>query len=374
MIQFYRGLKSQYNYPTSLQDAIYFATDTGEILVNGVNYSTDGQKVKDVTYNGTSNILTFTKADDTTVIIDFGNKLLSDEDRTAIDRLKEALEGAGFTANYETSLDPELATITAIGGIPAGTKVSAYKDRPLSRVIDDLLFPTVQPTIEAPKATLALKSGKASIREIGSNAPVAADFTTTWNAGSIKIGSKVQATRAGDKQSDILYKTSEANVVTSEITKVVAGTTNYYYKVTYATGPTPLDSKGNTATNYVALPAGSVVSNAVAIYGVYPFFGTTTNPNITDGTVTKLPLTNSTSFTCTLAAESATSKHVIKIPHTITKFELKDPFGNWAVQPLESFVKTTENIDINGTSVTYNVYTRNQGQNGATEFRITYSK
>lgn len=376
MIQFFRGLRSKYNYPSNsaLQDAIYFASDTGEILVNGVNYSTDSQKVKDVEFDSSNNILTFTKADDTSLVVNFGNKLLSDEDRAAIDNLKEALEGAGFTANYETNLDPDLATITALGGIPAGTKVSEYKNKPISKVIDDLLFPTVQPTVVVPKATLVLKSGVASIREIGSDAPVAANFTTTWDAGSIKIGTNVQNTRAGEKKSDVLYKNTESNVVTATVEKVATGTTLYYYKVYYTAGPAPLDSKGNAATNYTALPEGSVVSSSVSVYGVYPFYASTTDTNIAEGTVSKLPLTTNTKFTCTLAAESATQKHVFKIPHTITKIELKDPFGNWANQPLEDFVKTTESINVNGTDVTYNVYTRNQGQNGETEFQITYSK
>lgn len=376
MIQFYRGLKSKYTYPsnTVLKDVVYFATDTGEILVNGINYGSDTEKIKNVEFNSSTNILTFTKADNSTVKVEFGDKLLSDEDRVAIDNLKEALEGAGFTANYETDLDPQLATVTALGGIPAGTTVSTYKGKPLSKVIDDLLFPTVQPTIQEPSVALALKTGKASIREVGTDGPIASDFTTTWNPGTIKIGNTVQNTRAGNKTSDVLYYTVEANEVGTTPIKLTLGTTNYYYKVYYAEGPQPLDSKGGNASGKTPLTAGSKVSSAVAIVAVYPFYATTTNVDIENKTVSKLTLTNSTSFTCTLAAESPSSKHVFKIPYTVTKIELKDPFGNWSNVPLEGFDKTSENIDVNGTSVNYNVYTRNQGQNGSTEFRITYSK
>ena len=354
MIQFYRGLRSSYDYPTNtkLQDAIFFATDTGELLVNGVNYGIDSQKIEDVQFDETTGILTFTKGDGSTLQVD----------------------GLKFTSNYETNLDPELATLTAIGGIPAGTQVKKYKDKPLSNVIDDLLFPTIQPTAVAPKVTLSLKSGQNSVREIGSNSPVVSNFTTSWDAGSIKIGNSVQATRAGEKQSDVIYRGVEANVVNDEPTKVTKGATQYYYKVYYSKGPDPKDSKGNAASSLVALPEGSIVSSAVTINGVYPFYANTTTDNIANGTVTKLALTNSTSFTTTLAGESATVKHTFKLPHLITKIELKDPFGNWVAQKLEEFPKTTENIDVNGTSVEYNVYTRNQGQNGATEFKITYSK
>lgn len=372
MIKFYKGLKAKYTYPsnTVLTDAIYFATDTQEILVNGESYGNDNIKIKDVTWNGDTNILEFTKGDDTKLTVNFGDKLLSDADRAAIENLKEALEGAGFTANYETDLDPELTTVNALGGIPANTPVSKYKSKPLSKVIDDLLFPTIQPTIVAPSINLSLKTS--TVREMFTNTPVLSEFTLTWNPGSIKIGSKSQGTRAGAKTAEKVYMGTETNEVTSTPGTIIGSTSNYYYKVEYAEGPQPLDSKGGNATTG-KLPAGSLTSSAVTVYGVYPFYATTTDANITNKTVTKLPLTKEKIFTVTLAAEASDSKHVFKLPHTITKIELKDPFGNWVSQKLEEFPSTTETIDVNGHDTTYNVYTRNQGQNGTTEFRITYN-
>lgn len=373
MIQFYRGLKAKYNAAT-MQDALFFATDTGELLVNGVNYSVDQVKLKDVAFDTSVNKLTFTKGDDTTFEVNFGDKLLSDADRSAIENLKEALEGAGFTAIYDTKLDDNIATTEKLGGIAAGTKVSALKGRKITEVLDDLIFPTVQPTKTDPSVSLSLKSTYKNIQEVGANGPVLNNFTTTFNQGTIKIGNTTTGVRAGAKTSDLIYAGTESNPVTETAGVVTLGTTNYFYKVNYAAGDEPKDSKGNPATSFTQLPAGSKVSSALPIYGVYPFYGTTTDTNIVNKTVTKLTLTKDLSFTCTLAAEAADSKQVIKIPHTVTKIELKDPFGNWVAQPLEEFPKTTENIDVNGTSVVYNVYTRNQGQNGATEFRITYTK
>lgn len=371
MIKFYKGLKSKYNYPsnTGLQDAIYFAEDTGELLVNGMNYGIDTEKVKDVTKTGSE--LVFTLADGTTKKIDIG---IDESTSAAIESLKGLLDENGklnIDTLYHPGVDDELTVLEKVGGVAAGTTAASLKGKSLSSMFDEILFPTVQPTKIDPSVSIALKNGVSNTREIGSNAYEATDFTTTWNPGSIKIGSTVQNTRAGNKESEVVYATSESNGLPA---KVVAGTTNYYYKVYYAKGPDPLDSKGNAASSLTALAAGNKTSSALATYGVYPFYATTTANNINEGTVTKLPLTNSTSFTCTLAAESATSKHVFKLPHNVTKIELKDPFGNWANQPLNEFPKTTESIDVNGTNVTYNVYTRNQGQNGSTEFRITYSK
>ena len=369
MIQFFKGLKSSYQYPSNprLQDAIYFATDTGELLVNGVNYGNDAVKVVDVTSSDSN--LVITMANGTTKSIPIG---LDQATQDAIQTLKGLIDEDGnlkISLQYQSKMADSLTTLETIGGIAAGTTAESLKQKTLSEVFDDLLFPTIQPTAQDPSATLTLTT--TNIREVGSKAPNANEFIANWNPGKILIAGQTQANRAGEKQSGVIYANTEA---TGMPDKVTLGSTNYYYKVTYAKGPNPLDSKGHAATSLVALPAGSILSAAVYVYGVYPFYATTTDANIANGTVTKLPLTNSTSFTCTLAAESATNKHTFKLPHTVSKIELKDPFGNWVTQTISEFPKTTENIDVNGTTVSYNVYTRNQGQNGATEFRITYTK
>lgn len=212
-------------------------------------------------------------------------------------------------------------------------------------MFDELLFPTIQPTADAPKATLALKS-YANLQEVGAIAPTEANFTKTWNQGSIKIGATVKDVRAGAKERDVLYYgTSESNTELPE--KVAAGNTNYYYKVYYAEGPQPLDSKGNNATSLTKLAAGSTVSTAVAVTGVYPFYS-----GLSVQGVSKLALTNSTSFNTTIGAEGNTpGKHVIKLPHTITSIIARDPNFGDSPNILDNFTKTTENIDVNGNQV-----------------------
>ena len=362
MIQFYRGLRAKYTYPEGFVDAIYFATDSGEILVNGISYGIDQEKVKGVTKVGSA--LVFTMANDTTSTIDIG---IDENTAAAIEALKGLLDENGqlnISLQYQSKMDDSLATITTLGGIAAGTTAGALKKKTLSEVFDDLLFPTVQPTITGPSASLSLKT--TNIREVGSAAPAASEFNASFSQGTIKIGSATQNPRAGAKTSDSLYI-----VKGQEIPTVVAlGTTNYYYEASYAAGAIPKDSKGNPATNATALPEGSVKSGAVPVYGVYPFYA-----NVANETVTRLPLTKDLKFKVSLAAEGP-NKHVIKIPHTITKFELLNTLsGKYELFDSGSFNKTTEEIDVNGTSVTYNVYTRkDSGFNGASEFQITYSK
>lgn len=371
MIKFFRGLRASYTYtaenPGNLLDALFFATDTGELLLNGKLYGSDGKRVKDVKFDSSTNTFTFTKEDDSTVVVNLGDKLLTDADRTLLNNVSDMFEGGQMNVTYNSGLDDAVATVEKLGGIAAGTTVSQLKGQTISKVLDTLIFPTIQPTITAPSASLSLKSGVSNIKEVGATGYTTKDFTSAFNQGAIKIGASTQGPRAGAKSSDVIYAGSEANGIPAAIT---VGTTNFYYKVQYNEGPAPLDSKGNPAASYTALPAGSVTSSAVATYGVYPFYA-----NIKNAEVSKLPLTKDLTFTATLAAEGP-NKHVFKLPHVVTKIEMLNTLSNkYEVYALENFTTGTEEINVQGANVNYNTYTRNDaGFNGETTYRITYSK
>lgn len=368
MIKFFRGLKAKYTYtsenPGSLLDALFFATDTGEILLNGQPYGTG---IRDVEFDSATNTFTFTKADNSTVVVNLGDKLLTDADRTLLDNVANMFEEGQMNVTYNSDLDSTVATVEKLGGIAAGTTVAQLTGKTISEVLDTLIFPTIQPTVTSPSASISLKSGISNIKEVGSDGYVVDNFNTSFNRGTIKIGATTQNSRAGEKISDVVYAGSEANGIPE---KVTLGTTNFYYKVSYAAGPSPLDSKGNPATAYTALPAGNVVSTALAVYGAYPFYANTTNDE-----ATKLPLTKDLTFVATLAAEGP-NKHIFKLPHTVTKIEMLNTLsGNYEVYGLENFTTGTETIAVQGVDVTYNTYTRNDaGFNGETTYRITYSK
>lgn len=371
MIKFFRGVRANYNYntenPGNLLDALFFATDTGELLLNGKLYGSDGEKVKDVKFDSSTNTFTFTKADDTTVVVNLGDKLLTDADRTLLNNVSDMFEGGQMNVTYNSGLDDAVATVEKLGGIAAGTTVAQLKGQTISKVLDTLIFPTIQPTITPPSASLSLKSGVSNIKEVGATGYTTEDFTSAFNQGAIKIGTSIKSPRAGAKLSDVIYAGSKANGIPNTVT---AGTTNFYYEVNHAEGPAPLDSKGNPAASYTALPAGSITSSAVATYGVYPFYA-----NIKNAAPSKLPLTKDLTFKATLAAEGP-NKHVFKLPHVVTKIEMLNTLSNqYEVYALENFTTGTEEITVQGANVNYNTYTRNDaGFNGETTYRITYSK
>lgn len=87
MIQFFKGTKSQYTSASKQSGAIYFLTDTGEIIIDGVNYGVDLDKVKDVNFDSATNTFTFTvlkNGVESTVTANLGDKLLTAEDRKTL--------------------------------------------------------------------------------------------------------------------------------------------------------------------------------------------------------------------------------------------------------------------------------------------------
>jgi hypothetical protein len=229
MIKFYKGDAAKYN-PEEHGEGIYFTNDTSEILHNNISYS--GKK-------------------------DYTSSL---EDKT-----------------LETSYD--------IGGIKKGTKVEDLEGKTYNDLFDEILFPTVYPTFVDVSASISLKPGKAATREIGSAAPKADDFATSYNPGSIILNGVKQADRGGAHDTDnsfIYYGNNADNRVLPTI--VSEGNTSYKYRAAYAQGPQPIDSKKNDYDRF--LDAGTVDSDAFNVNGTWPWYAST----VTAGSLTKQSL------------------------------------------------------------------------------------
>ncbi|MED9948674.1 MAG: hypothetical protein U0J50_10530, partial [Peptacetobacter hiranonis] len=207
----------------------------------------------------------------------------------------------------------------------------------------------------------------------GASVPVAASFNKGYNPGAIKIAGVKKQNRGGGLKSDESFIYIN-NTPTNKIfpTEIPEGSITYKYRVAYAQGPQPLDSKGN---NYqTPLPAGTVDSAAVTINGVYPYF---TN-NYNNEVFAKLTLTTSNTLSAVKFKAEGPNKHTFKIPakYTLTKVELLNTLsGKYENYGIDKFTKTTENIEVQGKQVSYAVYTRNDaGFNGESTFNITFSK
>lgn len=345
----FSGLKASYKPATDHLDKLYFATDTHELLVNSTSYSGG---IKAVSIEGTTLKIT---------MIDSSSKTVN---------LAEILK-------YKSALADDIATVNALGGISAGTTVAQLKNKTFSQLFDELIFPTVNPTFEAPIAYLSLKSTSTPIiQEVGTtgaSVPVAASFNVGYNPGAIKIAGVKKQNRGGalNSNSSFIYIN---NVPANKNfpTEIPEGSIIYKYRAAYAQGPQPLDSKGN---NYqTPLPAGTVDSAAITINGVYPYF---TNKDNNEA-FAKLALTTSNTLSAVKFKAEGPNKHIFKLPvkYTLTKVELLNTLsGKYENYGTDKFTKTTENIEVQGKQVKYTVYTRNDaGFNGESTFNITFSK
>ena len=346
----FSGLKASYKPAADHLDKLYFATDTHELLVNGTSYSCG---VSAVSIEGTT--LKITMVDSSSKTVD----------------LVEILK-------YKSALADGIATVNALGGIPAGTTVAQLKNKTFSQLFDELIFPTVVPTFEGPTASLSLKSVSTTptVQEVGTtgaSVPVAASFTTSYNPGAIKIAGVKKQNRGGDLKSNESYIYINNTPSNKKFpTEIPEGTTIYRYRASYAQGPQPLDSKGN---NYqTPLPAGEVYSGPIVITGVYPYFANKDN----NAVFAKLPLTIFNNISPVKFKAEGPNKHAFKLPakYTLTKVELLNTLsGKYENYGIDKFTKTTENIEVQGKQVSYTVYTRNDaGFNGESTFNITFSK
>lgn len=125
----------------------------------------------------------------------------------------------------------------------------------------------------------------------------------------------------------------------------------------------------DTTTKTSTIPSNSKTLN---VTGVYPYY--TNKDNIT--AFAKLALTTNKTLDVTFVAETASNKHAFKIPakFNVTKITLLNTLsGKYEDYSVSRFSVTTETINVQGTNVQYKVYTRNDGTNGSSSFKITFA-
>lgn len=125
----------------------------------------------------------------------------------------------------------------------------------------------------------------------------------------------------------------------------------------------------DTTTKTSTIPSNSKTLN---VTGVYPYY--TNKDNIT--AFAKLPLTTNKTLDVTFVAETASNKHTFKLPSkfNVTKITLLNTLsGQCENYDVSRFSVTTETIDVQGTGTQYKVYTRNDGTNGSSSFKITFA-
>ena len=202
--------------------------------------------------------------------------ILTNNDNTQIN-----VTGLSTSILYNTTLSPSLAS-NGVGGISGGTTVAQLSGKTLINILDNLIFPTVNPTFTSP--SYSINDGLSSLLEITSGIttfPVT--ITGTFNRGTILLNGQTQDFRAGTAttytfigQSIPTLVTQAGNTYSLTLT-AQTGLMSYISTVNYVQGPQPYDNKGNPySTPY---PAGSLSANH-SFEGVYPLYATIYNGNL----------------------------------------------------------------------------------------------
>lgn len=165
------------------------------------------------------------------------------------------------------------------------------------------------------------------------------------------------------------------NTVKVDITGPTANATFASMPVYYACsnlGKTSEEHK--SVAKYTITKTSSTPSNSktLNVTGVYPYY--TNKDNIT--TFAKLGLTTNKTLDVTFVAETASNKHAFKIPakFNVTKITLLNTLsGKYEDYSVSRFSVTTETINVQGTDVQYKIYTRDDGTNGSSSFKITFA-
>lgn len=294
--------------------------------------------------------------------------------------------------SYTTDLPDSLVVPQTIGGINKGTKVSDLEGSTISQMFDNLLFPEVQPTIQAPSAAIYFKNTFSSngVYEVGTTAPIAANFNTSFNRGTCTVVGQTDKNRAGNLDSDNSFIYYGGNTSAKALpAKVTLGTMQYNYHAAYAQGDTLVTSKGNKASvTPNPLPAGSVNSSNLTIFGTYPYYCNGQNASSSSGDSnfpasatpdTKLPLYK---WTDTLVgakfASEATTGTRMQFMYSNRKNVTKVEFYNSISGKWETFDTSNYNAksgvktySVQGTNETYNILTTTGPLSGSVQYRFT---
>ena len=294
--------------------------------------------------------------------------------------------------SYTTDLPDSLVVPQTIGGINKGTKVSDLEGSTISQMFDNLLFPEVQPTIQAPSATIHFKDTFSSngVYEVGTTAPIAANFNTSFDRGTCTVVGQANKNRAGNLDSGNSFIYYGGNTSTKTLpAKVTLGTMQYNYHAAYAQGDTLVTFKGNKASvTPNPLPAGSVDSSNLTIFGTYPYYcnGQSASSSSGDSNFptsatpdTKLPLYKwtDTLVGAKFASEAATGtrmQFMYSNRKEVTKVEFYNSIsGKWETFGTSNYnaKSGTKTYSVQGTNETYNILTTTGPLSGSVQYRFT---
>ena len=327
--------------------------------------------------NNSEELVEFVSKEYTDDLLDnLENRISENEEVTAF-----ALTELDGKTKYTSSLDPNLKA-SSIGGIGSDITVSDLTGKTISSIIDDLLFPTIEPTYTKPSINGFKLSDSTSPVEIGTTASTITSATFNrgkWNDYNNNLP------YAGDVDLIVYnFNINDENITGSTVPDMsgkkytTVGNQTYSVTVSYKQGDYAKNNKGDYFENNFA-PASSVTSTRI-VNVTYPIYATTQKIN----ELTKLPLISWNDSTITTeitvvnqgTPTNYTESQRFKIPRTLVSIETKNTLNNTWSNSSSDWTIVDENgtiENINGIDVKYYTYYYNSDSSiGEQIIKITF--
>lgn len=286
-----------------------------------------------------------------------------------------------------TPVSPLALTVPQdIGDIKQGTTAEELSQESLSKILDDILFKTIYPTLKVPTFTASWNGYNAStIYAYGYTAPTETNVKKTFTNGTYTINDGVHTAATVYTSTEVSY--SYSGFGDTQLTTL--GTKQYSVKASYPLSSVEIkDSKnkkatqrsdggtltGNTANNSNP-DVGNTLSVSLSLKTSLPFYiGVASNmvqqPMVAWGTGM------TTDYQMTAGTMTGDTALIIQSPRVINSIYAYNPLtGQYDIPWTSNFVETEiTNRVIDSTGVaypgTYYVYTWNGAAAGAEKIRI----
>lgn len=301
-----------------------------------------------------------------------------------------------------TPISPLSLTIPeTIGDFEQGTYCSELNGKPLSEILDSILFKTIYPTITKPSGSISFASGftNNAILIAGATAPTDSNMTYSFNQGSVVVSDGVTANKTyvgAASGCSYVYKyaasaantnagvaaggTSVTDVALTNTTTLSLGTYTYKGTISYAAGPTMTTSKGTSPNPMPTTNAGDV-TNPHAAGTLTTSYNLTLNvtlpvyiDNTATGTFTQQTLQTwgSKTYTANMAATTAANPIQIKTPRKLSSVNSYNAVsGKYDVAQLSNFTMSEVTETINSVNHTYYLYAWAGGALSAVSMQVT---
>ena len=289
----------------------------------------------------------------------------------------------GSAGNYDTTLDPSLQMSGTVGGYSAGTTVSELSGDSLITMWDNLLFPTANPTLNAPSGSFSM-GPTTTLYEVDDTATLT--FTSTLNRGSISPQYNADSPyRSGLPNNFNFTGTGLTDASSSSIPYVHSpidvsinqGNQSWSVQIGYDGGVQPYDNKGNAYDS--SLAAGSLAASPTrTIEGVYPIFATTsTITTLTKQTLISMSTTTTPGYT--LVAETGGNKQKFDVAdkwtaiNPLTAIQQYNTFSSqWETISLATWTTSSTTQTIQGVVENYTRYTYNGTDRSSVQIRLVF--